>query len=315
MSGLGAYRLFRVTVVATERITPGFVRITLTGEDLDDFGYVGIDQRVKLLLPAPNGAVPELTGDSGDWYEQWCALEPHEQPPMRTYTPRLLRAADPAAGTPASIVIDFAWHADAGPAADWAGRAVPGDVAAIVGPSGEYAVSARAVGWLPPADASTFLIVGDETALPAIAGILESLDPAQAAVRVVLELGNPADAALIAAPDWVTVEVHERGERTYGEALVAAVAALDDPAFAAGAAASELEDVNVDTTVLWEVPGLDPLTGLPLESDTRSARAYAWLAGEAGAIKLIRRELVANRGMARDAVAFMGYWRIGKAES
>lgn len=313
MSGLGAYRLFRVAVRSAEWVTPGFVRVTFTGASLADFGFVGIDQRVKLLLPDSRGVLPELrAGD--DWYAEWCALSAAEQPPMRTYTPRALRPADPVTGEPATVAIDFAWHPDPGPAAAWAAAARPGDVAAIVGPNGAYSASTRAVGWLPPRDARRLLIVGDESALPAIAGILETVDPAVAAVRVILELGEPADVALLDAPAGVTVDVHERAGRPYGEALVAAVRALDDPAFRPASAAREVEDIDVDTTVLWEVPGLDEATGMPLAHDSRSARAYAWLAGEAGAIKQIRRELVTERGMPRDAVAFMGYWRFGRAE-
>ncbi|WP_125099293.1 siderophore-interacting protein [Leucobacter chromiireducens] len=319
MSGLGAYRLFRVRVAAAERVTPGFVRVKFTGDELDEFGFVGIDQRVKLLLPDARGVLPELHG-GGDWYAAWCALSAAEQPPMRTYTPRLLRRANPATGEPASLVIDFAWHPNPGPAAAWAAAARPGDLAAIVGPNGAYSANTRAVGWLPPRDATRLLLVGDESSLPAIAAILEDLDAA-ASVRVLLELGDPRDVALLGDTDGVTVEVHERGGRHPGDALVDAVRALDDPAFAPAArarsgptASPELEDVDLDATVLWEVPGIDPETGMPAEDDARSARAYAWLAGEADAIKRIRRELVAERGMPREAVAFMGYWRFGRAE-
>lgn len=323
MSGLGAYRLFRVTVKEAERITPGFVRITFAGDDLDHFGFVGIDQRVKVLLPNSHGEIPQMTGEVADWYAQWCELSEADQPPMRTYTPRHLRRSE----TGTTLVIDFAWHDNPGPAAAWAATAKPGDVAAVVGPNGDYSATTRAVGWVPPVDASKLLLVGDETAFPAIAAILESLDPSTVDVRVIVELSNSADVTLLAAPAGVRVDVHERGDQPYGDALVAAVAALDDSAFggaafggaafgasSASAERPELEDVNVDETILWEVPGLDAETGQPLAEDTRSAVAYAWLAGESDAIKRIRRILVGERGMARDAVAFMGYWRLGRAE-
>jgi NADPH-dependent ferric siderophore reductase len=42
---------------------------------------------------------------------------------------------------------------------------------------------------------------------------------------------------------------------------------------------------------------------------------YAWLAGEAGVIRALRRHLVSERGIDRRTVAFMGYWRIGRAEA
>jgi NADPH-dependent ferric siderophore reductase len=67
---------------------------------------------------------------------------------------------------------------------------------------------------------------------------------------------------------------------------------------------AELSDIDIDDSILWEVPEVE--RDLPL---------YAWLAGEAGVIRTLRRHLVAERGMDRKAVAFMGYWRLGRAES
>lgn len=65
-----------------------------------------------------------------------------------------------------------------------------------------------------------------------------------------------------------------------------------------------------DHDLLWEVP-VDA-DGVPL---TDSSRLYAWLAGEAGVIKTLRRHLVTDCGVDRRAVAFMGYWRLGRAEA
>ena len=44
------------------------------------------------------------------------------------------------------------------------------------------------------------------------------------------------------------------------------------------------------------------------------AALYAWVAGEAGVIRTLRRHLVAERGLERRSVAFMGYWRLGRCE-
>jgi NADPH-dependent ferric siderophore reductase len=75
-------------------------------------------------------------------------------------------------------------------------------------------------------------------------------------------------------------------------------------------AAVELDDVDVDVDVdagiLWEVPLEDTLR-------RRSSGVYAWLAGEAGVMKGLRRHLVQERGVDRRSVAFMGYWRDGKS--
>ncbi|HYN95042.1 MAG TPA: SIP domain-containing protein, partial [Pilimelia sp.] len=72
----------------------------------------------------------------------------------------------------------------------------------------------------------------------------------------------------------------------------------------AGAGADALGEVDVDTDILWEVPAESP----------PAAGMYAWLAGEAGVIRTLRRHLVAERGLDRRAVAFMGYWRAGRPE-
>jgi NADPH-dependent ferric siderophore reductase len=72
----------------------------------------------------------------------------------------------------------------------------------------------------------------------------------------------------------------------------------------------EVEEIDVDRDILWEVPRTAK-GGAAL----RSASLYAWLAGEAGAITALRRHLVGDLGVDRRAVAFMGYWRLGRAEN
>jgi NADPH-dependent ferric siderophore reductase len=119
------------------------------------------------------------------------------------------------------------------------------------------------------------LLAGDETAAPAICAILERL-PADARGEALLEVPEPADALPVAGPPGVTVGWLARGAGPPGARLVPAVVA---------AAVSPLA-----------VP------------------VYAWLAGEASVIRRLRRHLVAERGLDRRAVTFMGYWRLGRAE-
>jgi NADPH-dependent ferric siderophore reductase len=71
-----------------------------------------------------------------------------------------------------------------------------------------------------------------------------------------------------------------------------------------------VEEIDVDTDILWEVPRTAK-GGAAL----KSAPLYSWLAGESGAIKSLRRHLVSEQGVDRRAVAFMGYWRLGKSEN
>ena len=73
---------------------------------------------------------------------------------------------------------------------------------------------------------------------------------------------------------------------------------------------AEVEEVDIDVGILWEVPRTAK-GGAAL----KSAPLYSWLAGESSAIKSLRRHLVAEQGVDRRAVAFMGYWRLGRAEN
>ncbi|MFR0656789.1 SIP domain-containing protein, partial [Pantoea sp. SIMBA_079] len=64
-----------------------------------------------------------------------------------------------------------------------------------------------------------------------------------------------------------------------------------------------LDDVDVDNDILWETAEAVP------------AGFYAWIAGESAAVKTLRRLLVRGHGIDRSRVAFMGYWRLGRAEN
>ena len=96
---------------------------------------------------------------------------------VRTYT---VRELDVATGT---LAIDFVVHPGTGVASTWALAASPGDVLEVRGPGGAYA---------PDPEADWHLLVGDESALPAVAAALEAL-PATAVAKVVLEVDGPDD--------------------------------------------------------------------------------------------------------------------------
>ena len=107
----------------------------------------------------------------------------------------------------------------------------------------------------------------------------------------------------LAVPPGVEVRWLIRGSRARGEALGPAVhAALCELGVAAPAAGVEPEDVDLEGGILWEVP------------EAGADGCYAWLAGEAGMVKALRRRLVRDLGVPRSSVAFMGYWRAGAAE-
>ncbi|MFI7022165.1 siderophore-interacting protein [Micromonospora sp. NPDC049900] len=300
------WRLFAVEVRAVTRLSPSFVRVTFTGPDLDRFADNGYDQRIKLALPLPGQRGADLP-HGPDWYAQWRALPEHLRNPIRTYTARAVR---PHLN---EVDVDLVLHGDSGPATRWARRVRPGDEIAIAGPDAGYDGDHGGREFRPPST-GRLLLAGDETAVPAIGGICERL-PSDARGRVLLEVPSAADALPLVVPPGVEVTWLSRDGGPYGARLVPAVAAAAEDLLAralpvgagvSGAYASGgqlVDDVDVDRAILWEVP--DALPSAPL---------YAWLAGEAGVIRTLRRHLVTECGLDRRAVAFMGYWRHGRAD-
>jgi NADPH-dependent ferric siderophore reductase len=184
-----------------------------------------------------------------------------------------------------------------GPAAEWAAAAQPGDPLMLVGPCARWGDCLGIE--FAPGEAERVLLVGDETAVPAIAAILETL-PATIEGHAVLEVPSAADFLDISTPAKVEVRWLARDQRPHGEAMLRQVRALVAPT--ACELGEEPEDVDIDAAILWETPVATAGHGL-----------YAWIAGEAATIRELRRYLVRDVGMDRNAVAFMGYWRKGQA--
>ncbi|WP_214411664.1 siderophore-interacting protein [Sphaerisporangium fuscum] len=297
-----AYRAFHVRVARVASLGPSFARVTFTGPDLHLFADNGLDQRIKLVLPLPGGHSFFPEGD--DWYRRWRELPAHRRNPIRTYTVRAVRQDR------RELDVDFVLHGVEGPASRWALSARPGDPLVVVGPDVRHRGDAGGREWAPPAGASRLLIAGDECAAPAVCAIAESL-PDGVRAQVLLEVPDPGDVRPVRVAPGVRVTwLPRRGSGTgtpaHGDLLTAAVhEAVRD--LAPGAVPAAVEDVDVDTAILWEVP------------QASAARArdgfYAWLAGEAGVVKRLRRHLVGELGVDRSAVAFMGYWRLGRAET
>ncbi|MFG1840541.1 siderophore-interacting protein [Micromonospora sp. NPDC049175] len=293
---IAPYRVFAVTVRSVRRLSPSFTRVTFTGADLDRFADNGDDQRIKLALPLPGERGVDLP-QGADWYATWRSLPEHRRPPIRTYTVRAVRPHL------AEVDVDLVLHGDGGPATRWARRVSEGDQIAIVGPDSAYDGDHGGAEFRPAAG-SSLLLAGDETAVPAIASICERL-PREARGVVLLEVPDGDDVLPFAAPPGVEVRWLPRGVDAHGSQLVPAVAVAAEELLTPGTARANqpVTDVDVDTEILWEVP--DEVTATPL---------YAWLAGEAGVIRNLRRHLVTERGLDRRAVAFMGYWRLGRAD-
>jgi len=303
-----AYRSFRVQVSRVERLAPHFTSVTFAGDELGDFGTAGLDQRVKVVLPLPEIGFAAFP-DGEDWYSAWRELPGELRNPFRTYTVRAVRPEQ------REVDIVFVAHGDAGPASAWAEAAAPGDEIVLIGPDERSPGRTVGIDWRP-GNVETLLLAGDETAAPAIASILESL-PADATGVALIEVPAAGDRLDVRAPAGVEVRWLPRAESgcTHGDRLVPAVrdwvvrhmAARGLTADAADAVevtdTADAEPVDLDSP-LWDVPD-----GHSLDGD-----CYAWLAGEASAITTLRRFLVREAGLDRRQVAFMGYWRMGRAE-
>jgi len=286
-------------VAAVTSLTPHFVRVTLTGDELGAFSSVGLDQRIKVVLPIPGLGFTDLP-DGEDWYAAWRALPDEARNPLRTYTVRSFR---PDAH---ELDIDFVAHGDAGPASRWVSSCRVGDELRIVGPAVPSSPAELPTGAaeFAPGSANRILLAGDETAAPAICAILEALDVSTVG-HVFIEVPTDADRLPVTAPAGVEVRWIARNGASHGVRMTDQVHAWASTAVAGGACSSsdELVDVDVDQQVLWDIP---PVT---------DSQLYAWIAGEAGCIKELRRHLVRGVGLDRKQVAFMGYWRHGKAEN
>jgi len=297
------YRPFAVQVSRLQRLSPNFLRVTFIGADLDAFTSNGLDQRIKVMLPLPGRGLLDCPSEA-DWYGEWRAMPPERQMPIRTYTVRALR---PEAG---EVDVDFVLHGATGPASAWAEQAAVGDEVVLIGPDARFPGPTGGFEWHPPADASCLLLAGDETAVPAICAIVETLLPGRRA-RVLLEVPTADDVLNIAAADGVRVTWLPRRPAdgspaaARGSLLTAAVvAAVDELAKVLQPTSARVDDVDIESGILWEVPE---------ETAHRSPSGlYAWFAGEAAVVKGLRRHLVLERGLDRRSVAFMGYWREGR---
>lgn len=262
------FRFYEAHVVRCRRLGPSMVRITFGGDQLAYFAGGGRDQSLSLFLPHPGQSAPVVPLHSGDsWFSEWRALDPAVRAIMRSYTVREQRR------DLAEVDIDFVLHGGTGPASRWAAQARPGDRVVMLGPAVE---DNRSIGFRPPADTDWVLLTADETALPAVGGILAWL-PTGTRVLAWIEVPQPGD--------------------------------VQDLPTAAEAKVNWL----VRATATARPPGgllLDAVRTANLPAGT----PYAWIAGESAMVRAVRRHLVNERGFSRGRVAFSGYWRRGVSE-
>ncbi|WP_256820425.1 siderophore-interacting protein [Dietzia sp. Die43] len=265
--------LRRVRVRSVEPLAPELVRVTLGGDELGQFTIAGSADTTAAAAGEP-ALVPAVRSPSFDDVVVFCLPDPATgevtlpvpapggglgHPPggvalVREYTVRTLRDG--------AMCVILIRHAE-GAGARWLEAVRPGDELTIVGPRVSRA--------LPAVD--RMLAVGDATALPALARLLEERPPTldldvlaavpdpAALPRTLLPTVAPADA------DRVRVRVVAAAPGSSGE-LIGALSAA----------------------------------GLPT--------GFAWVAGESGMVSAVRRHLL-DRGQNPDRIQFTGYWRLG----
>lgn len=238
-------------VVETERLTPTMVRVILTGEGLAAFEPAGFtDAYVNLAIP-PRGAPYDAPFD----VDEITASMPRELHPVRRrYT---VRSWDAEARL---LTLDFVLHDGKGVGGPWAADASPGDALVFSSPRGAYR---------PDPEADWHLMVGDESALPAIAASLEAV-PADAPVVVRLVCDGPAHEVPLATLGALDLRwLYRAGDATDTTLLATAVRDLTFP------------------------PG----------------RVHAFVHGEAGEVREVRRHLLGDRAVARADLSASPYWR------
>ncbi|MCD0503851.1 siderophore-interacting protein [Bordetella petrii] len=245
-------RLLQVRQV--QRIGSWLVRVTLGGDDLAGFVSASFDDHVKLFLPGDDGMpVMPIIGPQGPEFP-----EGQPRPIARDYTPRRYDART------GELDIEFVLHGH-GPATTWAAQAKPGQYLGVAGPRGSFII---------PQDFDWHLLIGDETALPAIARRLEEL-PRGKRVLAIIETRHPdARIALPTRTDLSLHWVHENVEPRNGQPVLERV---------------------VRRLALPEGDG------------------YVWAAGESAAIRAVRQYLVQERGIDKSRIRAASYWRRGDA--
>ncbi len=253
--------LYRAEVARRTHVTPHMVRVTFTGDDIRRLPARGFDQWFRLFLPNPGGetdfgAVPDAFGMAS--YLKYLTTRSGTRPPFRNYTVRELRSD---AG---ELDVDFVAHGSSGIAGPWAQQAEPGAQVAFIDQGRGF----------DPMDTAPVLLVGDESALPAIAGILRDL-PRETTGLAVIEIPCVEDEQPLDAPPGVGVRYLARS-------------APDDR------------------------PGVLALEAVTASAPSAPHVLHAYLAGEQALVAGARRHLVAA-GVSKARIAFTGYWKVGRA--
>ncbi len=186
-------RILRGEVLASERVTPHMMRVTVGGGELGaEFTPRGWDQWFRLFVPRPGQEGLHLPGGMTlRGYAHYVTMPESRRPLLRNYTVRATR--------PGQIDIDLVTHGDLTPAtvsaAGWAVRAEVGSPVALLD---------EGTVWAGDGTHDWTLVVAEESGLPAALGVLASL-PRDARGLAFLEVPTAEDVQPVDAPDKVEV--------------------------------------------------------------------------------------------------------------
>ncbi|MFC0220531.1 DUF2218 domain-containing protein [Pseudochelatococcus lubricantis] len=249
-------------VLSASNVTPLMRRVVLAGHDLGRFANGGL--HVRLLFPPPGAETPQWPVSGEDGRPQWP--EGAAKPAARVYT---IRSIDAEKG---EVVVDMVLHASPGgdpdhdhaPGAAFALRAKAGDVVGMTGPGGGSIGEAR-----------RYILLGDETALPAIGRLLETM-PAEAEVAAFVEVADASEEQALPCPARLDLRwLHRHG---------------------AGAGGTDLLE-----KALRQHPWLRDGGDTP----------FVWTGCEHAQTRAIKQFLLKEEGLPREKYQVAAYWRRG----
>ena len=244
---------YQVAIRRIEWLTPRVVNLTLHGPELSGFEPAAAGSHIKLILPSPGDTdTPQPLRHEGFRPVFACGVTP---PFLRTYTPLRYNSER------MELEVEMVCHGDS-PASNWLRGARVGHQIIVAGPRG---------GWEPPKDGDWYLVVADDTGIPAAVQVLNALpDRPHSAI---FEVAGKAERRPLPGvnedlPMWL---FREQDSRPAGQLLEEAVRAIDFPA----------------------------------------GRCYVWMALESGAMRRMRRYLLEEMGLLPEQMVTRGYWKLG----
>ena len=223
-----------LTVTDAAQVTPRMRRVSLTADNLGEFEPKA-GQDLAMMLPDGQGGLGR-----------------------RHYT---IRSFDPAAKR---VDIDVVLHGDSTPGTRWALQSKPGDEVLAFGPRGRNVIQ-------PGADWRLF--IGDETCIPPIFAMIETL-PKGAKAHAIIEVAADDDRQEVSTQADLTIDWISRG----------------------GAHAEPMSAALIERVAAWPLP---------------AGRGHVYVLGETSTIRRQRHDLLA-RGLGKDQIFGEGYWRPGR---